>query len=117
MRFAFLGIIVIDYIPKKKKRGGKKMKLNRFWGIIWWLCVMGYLIQGGAFKEMKSFDVFAFIFIFILMLIDDIFFSHRGKIFTFIMVVIPILIWFYISYNYVDGSLFKLILADMGLRQ
>lgn len=89
MRFAFLGIIVIDYIPKKKKRGGKKMKLNRFWGIIWWLCGMGYLIQEGAFKEMKRFDVFAFIFIFILIVIDDIFFDHRGKMFFLLWLLCP----------------------------
>ena len=81
------------------------------------LGTMGFLIQEGLFKEIKGFDLFAFIFIFILIVINDIFFDHRGKMFFFIMVVIPILIWFYISYNYVDGSVFKLILADMGLKQ
>lgn len=44
-------------------------------------CVMGYLIQEGLFKEIKGFDLFAFIFIFILIVINDIFFDHRSKMF------------------------------------
>lgn len=76
--------------------------------LIMWLCTMGFIISRGIEEKiLKGFDLFAIIFIFILMLIDDTFFSHRGKIFTFIMVFIPILIWFYISYNFVDDSVAK----------
>ncbi|WP_110558584.1 hypothetical protein [Helicobacter cinaedi] len=53
------------------------------------LGTMGFLIQEGLFKEIKGFDLFAFIFIFILIVINDIFFDHRGKMFFLLWLLYP----------------------------
>ncbi|TLD91304.1 hypothetical protein LS74_009345 [Helicobacter magdeburgensis] len=80
------------------------MKLNRFWSVIWWLCVMGFIIQNGLKDNiLKGFDIFAIVFVFGLIIIYEIFFNfeRRGIVFGLIMVGIPALILFLISYNFI----------------
>lgn len=79
---------------------------NRFTLTLMYLCfIVGVIVNRKEFVEI--FDFFALIFIFSLFIVCEIFFHKRGKIFYLLVLGIPILMCFYIGYNYVPNSIFK----------